>query len=43
VRALEALTVSVAGSGDVRYYGDPAITKSVHGSGSVRRAGGSAS
>jgi hypothetical protein len=31
--------VSVAGSGDIRYYGDPAVDRSVVGSGSVRRLG----
>jgi hypothetical protein len=32
--------VSVAGSGDVSYYGDPQISKSIMGSGSIRRLSG---
>lgn len=38
-----SLHVSIAGSGDVRYYGDPQIRRSVVGSGSVRRVGASPS
>jgi len=36
------LGVSIAGSGDVKYYGDPQVSKSVAGSGEVKRVGGSA-
>lgn len=43
VKARNVRAVSVAGSGDVRYYGDPALGKSVLGSGPVRRAGPSPS
>jgi Putative auto-transporter adhesin, head GIN domain len=39
VRVRDALTVTVAGSGSVAYYGKPRITQSVMGSGSVRNAG----
>jgi hypothetical protein len=31
--------MSVAGSGDVNYYGDPQVSKSVVGSGNARRLG----
>jgi hypothetical protein len=31
--------MTVAGSGDVNYYGDPHISRSVVGSGNVRRLG----
>ena len=33
----ETLSVSVAGSGDVSYYGDPAVSRSVVGSGDIKR------
>ena len=36
----QTLNVSVAGSGDIGYYGDPQVTKNVMGSGSVKRLGG---
>jgi hypothetical protein len=36
----EALSVRVAGSGDIRYYGDPTLEKTIVGSGSVKRLGG---
>lgn len=36
---LRRLAVSVAGSGDIRYYGDPLAERSVLGSGKVRRLG----
>ena len=40
VWAKASLNAAVAGSGDVRYFGDPAIRKTaVRGSGSLRRAG----
>lgn len=39
VRARESLDVSTTGSGDVSYYGDPAITKRVIGSGALKRLG----
>jgi len=40
VWARASLNASVAGSGDVRYFGDPAVRKtSVTGSGTLRRAG----
>ena len=38
--AKQSLSVSVAGSGDVSYYGEPQLTKSVMGSGSVKRLAG---
>ena len=42
--ARSSLTASIVGSGDVRYYGDPALRKtSVIGSGSFRRMGASPS
>ncbi len=37
--AREKIDVSIAGSGDVRYYGDPKVSNSVFGSGSVKRLG----
>ena len=41
VWARQALAVSIGGSGDVRYRGDPPqLSKSVHGSGSVSRLSG---
>ena len=44
VWARASLHASVAGSGDLRYFGDPALRKtSVTGSGSLRRAGASPS
>jgi hypothetical protein len=33
------LRVSSAGSGDVRYYGDPKVTATSAGSGQVKRLG----
>jgi hypothetical protein len=39
VRVRDALTVTVAGSGSVAYYGKPRITQTIMGSGSVRNAG----
>jgi len=39
VWAREALQVRIAGSGDVRYYGDPSVEKRIAGSGSVKRLG----
>jgi hypothetical protein len=33
------LKLSVAGSGDVQYYGDAKVSKSIAGSGSVKRLG----
>ena len=39
VRVRDALTVTVAGSGSVTYYGKPRITQTIMGSGSVRNAG----
>ena len=33
------LSVSIVGSGDVTYVGDPAVRQTILGSGSVRRAG----
>ena len=42
--ATQSLAVSVAGSGDVKYYGDPSIKKTtIVGSGSLRRMGSSPS
>jgi len=35
----DSLAVKIAGSGDVRYYGDPSIEKRIMGSGSVKRLG----
>jgi hypothetical protein len=40
VWAKQSLHLSVAGSGDVAYYGDPQLSKSISGSGSVKRLGG---
>jgi len=37
INASESLDVSIGGSGDVRYLGDPVITQSISGSGSVER------
>jgi hypothetical protein len=37
--ARETLGASIAGSGDVRYYGDPKVERAVAGSGSVKRLG----
>jgi hypothetical protein len=37
--AREQLSVSVVGSGDVRFYGDPEVKRTVMGSGTVRRLG----
>ena len=34
----ERLDVTVDGSGDVRYHGDPAVTQRVDGSGDLSRA-----
>jgi len=31
--------VSVVGSGDVRFYGDPEVKRSILGAGNVRRLG----
>jgi hypothetical protein len=31
--------MTIAGSGDVNYYGDPTLSKSVVGSGGARRLG----
>jgi hypothetical protein len=39
VWAKKTLNVSVAGSGDINYYGDPQISKSIMGSGSIKRQG----
>jgi hypothetical protein len=39
VWAREALSASVAGSGDVRYRGEPRVSRAVAGSGSVKRLG----
>jgi len=36
VRATETLKVTIAGSGDVRYRGQPKVTKTISGSGDVR-------
>jgi hypothetical protein len=33
------LSATIAGSGDVNYYGDPRVSKSSVGSGGVRRMG----
>ena len=38
-KVLESLKVKVAGSGDVKYYGDAEVKKSMAGSGSVTRLG----
>jgi len=40
VWARDSLNMTGAGSGDVNYYGDPAVSRSVLGSGSARRLGG---
>ena len=40
---MTSIHVSIMGSGDVRYYGDPALNKSVLGSGSVKRVAASPS
>jgi Protein of unknown function (DUF2807). len=37
VKALKTLNVSIAGTGSVRYKGDPAVTKSIAGIGSVKK------
>lgn len=39
VTAQSIESLAVAGSGDVRYHGDPAVRKSVAGSGTVKRLG----
>jgi len=39
VWAREELSASIAGSGDVKYFGDPRTSKSVAGSGSLRKVG----
>jgi hypothetical protein len=39
VWARETLAVSIAGSGDVGYYGDAAVTQSVAGRGTIKRLG----
>jgi len=39
VRATESLSATIAGSGGVRYHGDPTVRKSVAGSGEVTRVG----
>jgi hypothetical protein len=39
VWAKNDLRASIAGSGDVGYYGDPKVSRSVAGSGEVRRIG----
>jgi hypothetical protein len=36
----KSLNLSVAGSGDINYYGDPQISKSIMGSGTIKRLGG---
>ena len=37
--ARQSLAVKVAGSGDVSYYGDPAVASKIAGSGTVKRLG----
>jgi hypothetical protein len=37
VNASESLDVHIAGSGDVRYKGEPKITRSIAGSGNVSK------
>jgi hypothetical protein len=39
VNAKTIESLAVAGSGDIRYYGDPTVERSVVGSGSVCRLG----
>ena len=38
VNATDALDVSIAGSGEVEYLGDPAIEIDISGSGDVRKS-----
>jgi hypothetical protein len=35
----ESVKASIAGSGDVKYWGDAKVTQSVAGSGSIKRLG----
>jgi len=37
IKALETLKARVAGSGDVRYSGDPRVDTSISGSGTVKK------
>jgi hypothetical protein len=39
IRAVRSLDVHISGSGDLRYWGDPAVSRQVSGSGRVERAG----
>ena len=39
VFAVTSVNVMIVGSGDVVYYGDPAVERTILGSGTVRRAG----
>jgi hypothetical protein len=39
LRAAKSLDVALSGSGDLRYWGDPALTQRVSGSGRVTKAG----